>query len=206
MKSPVLTISSLIILVAGAVMCWLNGSVDILRATVLTVGAAFALGGIINLVGITVIRSHRKVNAFMGMVSWISGIGGILLGGFLLLCPETVIPYVVYLFGLLLVAGGLTLICLMAFAEKGISYNGYYYILPVLLLIDGVVLVSAESIYGNPARLVLLTGIGFIMFGISAFLNLTTIKVRQHAARKAGNDAEPSAEPADYDPEQEQQA
>lgn len=194
MKSPVLITSSIVMLIAGIVMCWFNGTVDILRATVITIGAAFAIGGIINLIGITVVRSKKKVNSLMGLVSWISGIGGIILGAYLLFFPDTIIPYVVYLFGLLLVAGGLTLICLMAFGEKGISYPGYYYILPVLILIDGIMVVSSDFIYENSHTLVLMTGIGFILFGISALLDLTTSGYKRHKMKKAA--AEAAAEPA----------
>lgn len=190
MKSPVLITSSIVILIAGIIMCWFNGTVDILRATVLTIGAAFAAGGIINLIGITAIRTKREVNQLMGLVSWISGIGGIILGGFLLLFPQTVIPYVVYLFGLLLVAGGLTLICLMAFGEKGISYPGYYYIPPVLILIDGIMVVSADFIYDNAHTLVLMTGAGFILFGISALLNLTTVRYKEKRLQAQNKEAQ----------------
>lgn len=189
MKSPVLTISALIILIAGIVICWFNGNVDILRTTVLTIGAAFAIGGIINLVGITVRRSRREVGALMSLVSWVSGIGGIILGGFLLLFPELVVHYVMYLFGIILLAGGLTLICLMTFGEKGIAFPGYYYILPVIILIDGIVVISADSVYDNPDRLVTFTGVGFILFGISAIMNLTTGAMQRRKAVAAAKEA-----------------
>lgn len=196
MKSPVLIISSIIMLIAGIVLCWFNGQVDILRLTVLVVGIAFVVGGLINLVGITAVRKKRKVNALLGMVSWISGIGGIILGAFLLIFPEMIIPYVVYLFGLLLVAGGLTLICLMPFGGKGIEYPGFYYILPALVMIDGVLIISNDAISNNPGRLVLFTGIGFIIFAVSALLNLTTRKIKVRAMEKAARIAEDTpAEP-----------
>lgn len=199
MKSPVLIITSLIILAAGIAMCWFNSSVDILRVTVLTIGTAFTLGGVINLIGISVSRHREKIGSLVSTMSWISGVGGIILGLFLLIFPEVIIPYLVYLFGALLVLGGVTLICLMAWGNKDVVYPGYYYILPVIILIDGIVIVSTDNIFSVPQRMVLFTGVGFILFGISSLLNLTSVKIQEHAVnvRKREQEKEQENKPED---------
>lgn len=194
MKSPVLIVSAVVILIAGIVMCWLNGRVDILHTTVLIIGAAFAVGGLINLIGITVSRRHRRVNALMSLVSWVSGIGGIILGGYLLFFPGSVTGYVAYLFGIILLAGGLTLVCLMSFSEKGIRFPGYFFILPVLIIIDGVVVLCTDSVKNIPDRLVIFTAVGFILFGVSAIMNLTSGSVQRRRNEKAALIAEENAD------------
>lgn len=170
MKSAGFILSNFILIAAGVILCVLNTRPDFLRTIVMIVGGAFVLAGLIN-VGAQLRHAHKKEgNSFSRFAGWFSGVGGVLLGCAMFFGPNLFVSIIAYVFAVLLILGGLTQIVLFAWAFRPYNFPGWLYVLPVLIIIDGVVIFFADAVRTNDATMTLLTGIGLILFGLGSFL------------------------------------
>lgn len=165
-------VSGFIMIIAGVMLCILNSHPDILTTIVKIVGGAFALAGVINII-IALVRRHRKSeNSMANATSWISGIGGTGLGCAMLFSPLFFTPILVFLFGAILLIGGAFQVIMLAWGYRPYVGNGWMFVMPVLEIIGGVIMICSETVrYNNPAML-LITGIGFIFFGLTSFMTI----------------------------------
>ena len=204
MKTTTGTIlSGFIMIIAGVVLCILNSHPNILITIVQIVGGAFALAGLINIV-IALVRRHRKSeNSMANAASWLSGIGGTGLGCAMLFSPLFFTPILVFLFGAILLAGGVFQVVMLAWGYRPYVGNGWMFVMPVLEIIGGVIMISSETVrYNNPAML-LITGIGFIFFGLTSFMTIIGVAGSKKAAGDhVVHEAIPVAEPTKSIPEE----
>lgn len=188
MKSTGIFFSSFIMIAAGIVLCLLNRTTDVLISIVEVAGWAFLAAGVINVV-IMLMRGKRKEDSsVMHIVGWVSGIGGLCLGLALILSPETFTSSLVYFFGGLLALGGLFQVIMLAWGFRPCSFAGWTYIMPVIEIIGGAVLLCSENVRANDSMMVLITGIGFILFGTTWIIALFYAARMKHLARKAGRE------------------
>ena len=175
MKNSGSILTSFVLIVAGVLLCILNGRSDLLHTIVKIVGAAFFVSGVINVFIMINHSSKRKGNSFSRIAGWLSGIGGVLLGLAMFFYPPLFTTVLVYLFGILLILGGIIQICIMAWGYKDASLSGWLYIVPVVLIVAGVIMICSDSLRVNASLMVIITGLGMILYGLNSFFGMIAV-------------------------------
>lgn len=190
MKTTGIILSSFIIIVAGVVLCILNSHPDILATIVKITGAAFALAGLLNIILMLMRRRKNKDNRTGRILGWISGTGGLLLGCAMMLSPLSFTPILVFVFGVLLILGGLSQTGMLTWGYKPYTPSIWMYVLPVLQIIGGVILICSDTVRTDNAAMLLITGIGFIFYGLTSFTIIIGVAGSKTNDRTAENKTE----------------
>lgn len=161
-KSDLLT--SIVVAVAGIVMICFYQRIDILAWIVILIGAMFLIPGIFSL-----ILGMRKRENGGSTTQVIAGIGASALGAIMVIMPEAFAGVIVYIFAALLVVGGIYHIVYIAWLSRPFVLPFYYYILPVLMIVAGIVLLTTNIRTLNNV-VVLITGISFVAWSLSSLL------------------------------------
>lgn len=195
MKNSGSILTSFILIVAGVLLCILNSRPDLLHTIVKVVGVAFFVSGVINVFIMINHSSKNKGNSFSRIAGWLSGIGGVLLGLAMFFYPPLFTTVLVYLFGILLILGGIVQICIMAWGYKDAALSGWLYIVPVILIVAGVIMISSDSLRVNASLMVIITGVGMILYGLNSFFAM--IAAANARSQKAIEPAKPEEKKAD---------
>lgn len=171
MKGKASIISNLAILAVGITMCLIFKRTDILRELVIIFGFIFLIPGIVELI-YALSSAGRRQNQFVMMTGWISAIGGITLGAVMLLTPQSFTSYMVYIFSFGLVVASLNQLYVIGYAYRPLRFPAWFYLIPTLVLIAGVVIVASPMLRYNDSIIVLITGIGLILIGVLAFMEI----------------------------------
>lgn len=190
MKTTGIILSSFIIIVAGVVLCILNSHPDILVTIVRITGTAFALAGLLNIILMLMRRRKNKDNQTGRILGWISGTGGLLLGCAMMLSPLSFTPILVFVFGVLLILGGLSQIYMLAWGYRPYKPSGWMYVLPVLQLIGGIIMICSDTVRTDNATMLLITGIGFIFYGLTTFTIIIGVAGSNKNSHTAENNTE----------------
>lgn len=192
--------TSFILIVAGVLLCILNSRPDLLHTIVKIVGVAFFVSGVINVFIMINHSSKNKGNSFSRIAGWLSGIGGVLLGLAMFFYPPLFTTVLVYLFGILLILGGIVQICIMAWGYKDAALSGWLYIVPVILIVGGVIMISSDSLRVNASLMVVITGVGMILYGLNSFFAM----IAAANSRSSHKAVEPATKPEEKEPERKQ--
>ncbi|MDD2437206.1 MAG: DUF308 domain-containing protein [Massilibacteroides sp.] len=134
----------------------------------IAIGVFFLLPGIISLLNYLVSDKDAR-SAFP-----VEAIGSVLLGIVLLLFPTFFISIIMYLLGILAIIGGGSLIYRLLSARKNRPVSFWYYVLPVLILLVGVlILMNPEQVAANTF---VIFGVVCILFGISLLINRNSFR------------------------------
>lgn len=171
-------ISSVLALAVGIALCVMWRRQDILRMIVYLVGGLFALTGFINLLVST--RRRRKNIAGSGstFIGTTSGIGGMCIGAAMILLPTFFVGIIVYALAVVLILAGLWHIYILGYGFAPIKFPGWFYIFPVVVLVEGVVILCAGSVRASADVVVLMTGIGIAIYGATSMLELAAAGMR----------------------------
>lgn len=199
MKNSGSILTSFILIVAGVLLCILNSRPDLLHTIVKIVGVAFFVSGVINVFIMINHSSKKKGNSFSRIAGWLSGIGGVLLGLAMFFYPPLFTTVLVYLFGILLVLGGIVQICIMAWGYKDASISGWLYIVPVILIVAGVIMICSDSLRVNASLMVIITGVGMILYGLNSFFGMIAV-----ANARSQKSVEQAKKPEEKKPEEKQ--
>lgn len=161
-KSDLFT--SIIVAAAGVVMICLYQRIELLSWIVILIGAMFAIPGIFSL--IMGMRSKEKGGS---TTQTLTGIGATALGAFMILMPESFTGILVFIFAGLLIIGGIYHIVFVAYLSRPFILPAYYYIIPVLMMIAGIVLLTTSVRTLNNV-VVLVTGISFVLWSVSTLM------------------------------------
>ncbi len=118
-------------LVIGLVLVlWPDAASDYI---VITIGILFMIPGLIGLINYFAVKSrHTVVRGFP-----IQSIGSLLFGLWLLIMPAFFADILMFVLGVLLMAGGIQQLVHLVVARRWIEVPGVFYILPVLIVIAG---------------------------------------------------------------------
>lgn len=92
---------------------------------------------------------------------------GIALGVWLVATPAFFIGFLAYAFAILLIIYGLYHICVLVWFCRPVAMPIWFYIIPVLLIVAGVVILGT-SVREIQATVILITGIGLVASGFSS--------------------------------------
>lgn len=187
---------SLLILAIGVALIVLFGRYDIPRMILTVCGIAFVVPAVISLLSLFSRSREGSVPAPARFFQLISSVGGLVLGICIMVMPETFRGLLVYLFGALLVVIGVYQVYLLSRKTRPGDYPSWTYIMPLLSLVAGVVMIATPSLHRveNEHWLLLVTGIGFIFFGLTSFIvSVYNFKKRREVKRAAKEEAQAPA-------------
>lgn len=143
-------------------------------------GLAFIVPGLVAI--ISYLRSDAEARRVM--LYPILGAGSILFGLVLIIWPHLFVDVLMYLLGaLLIVLAAIQLYTLWDMQRNKIQLSGLLYLIPVLLLADGIYICADGDKTAHQSLLIILTGSGLILY---ALLELVTAAL----VRKANKDAD----------------
>lgn len=148
-------------------------------SVVLAIGAlAFLLPGLVLLLSLIARRKEQPSRSatIMNLLTAICGIGAVAMGIVIFAIPDVFRRLLCYLFGAILLVCGSYQIDLMLRRNRATLYPTWLILAPILLVVGGLVIMTADIFKGeaNEKPMLLLTGIGFTIFGVSASSSATT--------------------------------
>lgn len=171
MKSTTNWLTSLIVLVVGILLIVWHTRVDILSWIIMAVGTMLIIPSLYSLIAALVRKSsNRREGDHSAPTSTIvASIGALVLGIWMLVAPGFFVGVLAFIFGGLLVLFGIFHILVVSVWSKPYILPWYFYILPVLLIIAGVVILCSDVRTLNDA-VVLITGISFVASSVCSIM------------------------------------
>lgn len=105
---------------------------------------------------------------FMSFGVVLTSVLGIALGIWLIVKPAFFIGFLAYAFAVVLILYGIYHLCVILWLCRPAKLPAYFYIIPLLLIIAGVVILCT-SVRHIQSAVILITGIGLIGAGLSSF-------------------------------------
>lgn len=194
------TLISFTALILGiVVLCYIGRPIT--NIVLFICGLAFVVPGILTLLGLSFKHSAENHSAADRALRFICGIGGLGLGVVVWCMPDVFRPLLVYLFGILLIAGGIHQCAQLSRKARAAQYPGWLIFGALVILVGGVVLIVVDFFhkpagvddYGNEKWVLLTTGIGAVIYGVNGLI-ITSYAYSQHRrdtkALKAAQKAE----------------
>ena len=161
-------ISSVLALAVGVTLCVMWKRQDILSLIIYLIGGLFLLTGLINLLVATRRRRKKVAGSGSTFIGTTSGIGGMCIGAAMLLLPAFFEGVIVY---------ALAVVLILAYGFSPIKFPGWFYILPIVVIVEGVVILCAGNVRSSADIVVLMTGIGIAIHGVNSMLELGAAKI-----------------------------
>lgn len=189
------TLISFTALILGiVVLCYIGRPIT--NIVLFICGLAFVVPGILTLLGLSFKHSAENHSAADRALRFICGIGGLGLGVVVWCMPDVFRPLLVYLFGILLIAGGIHQCAQLSRKARAAQYPGWLIFGALVILVGGVVLIVVDFFH-KPADsekwVLLTTGIGAVIYGVNGLI-ITSYAYSQHRrdtkALKAAQKAE----------------
>lgn len=163
--------TSLLILAAGILLlCYKQPSLDF---CVICLGGLLLASSVLNIaMQFAYSRQSKEDNSHHSLSSvWgtMTAIASGALGLWMLLAPSGFTTAMIYVFGAIMILGGVYLICIMLFVFKPVKFPGGFYILPSLVTICGIVMcvISPET---TKSVIVTVTAIAMIVYALGAII------------------------------------
>lgn len=180
------TLISFTALILGiVVLCYIGRPIT--NIVLFICGLAFVVPGILTLLGLSFKHSAENHSAADRALRFICGIGGLGLGVVVWCMPDVFRPLLVYLFGILLIAGGIHQCAQLSRKARAAQYPGWLLLGALVILVAGVVLIVVDFFhkpagvddYGNEKWVLLTTGIGAVIYGVNGLI-ITSYAYSQH--------------------------
>lgn len=180
------TLISFTALILGiVVLCYIGRPIT--NIVLFICGLAFVVPGILTLLGLSFKHSAENHSAADRALRFICGIGGLGLGVVVWCMPDVFRPLLVYLFGILLIAGGIHQCAQLSRKARAAQYPGWLIFGALVILVGGVVLIVVDFFhkpagvddYGNEKWVLLTTGIGAVIYGVNGLI-ITSYAYSQH--------------------------
>lgn len=178
-------LSNILLMAGGIVLCILFQKDNVLTTVVYILGALFTMTGCINVIIASQSHSKGSKGTFTTVIGWIAGIGGIGLGAAMLLTPHSFTGILVYVFSIGLIFAGLWHFFTLSYAFRPVKFPGWFYFLPLIILVGGVVILCSANIRDNIPVSVIMTGTGLIIFALTSFLENGYVSLIHHREKKA---------------------
>ena len=180
---------SIFMAILGLVLIYLCDQ-RLVGSVILYIGAlAFLIPGFVLLLSLIGRRKDpsSKSATVMNFLTGVCGVGAIAMGVVIFAIPDTFRPLLCYIFGVLLIICGAYQIDLMLRRNRSTLYPGWLILAPILLIVGGVVIMTAGYFKGvdNEKPMLFVTGIGFTLFGVIGLLISYYAVRRRHDTRKA---------------------
>lgn len=170
MNNKTSLLTSVIMAGVGIALIVLHNRVDILQWISILLGVMFIIPSLFAL-GITFFApaSQDVGDKNVKFSSIIAGLGGLGLGIAMCLIPSTFASIFIYVFAGVLIVAGIYHIIVVGFMSKTLIVPGYYYVIPALLIVTGLVIIFS-SLRTLNSVVVLITGIMLILSAVNSFM------------------------------------
>lgn len=160
----------------GIALIVLHNRVDILSWISVLIGIMFIIPSLFSL-GITFF-GHREPEKSVSVSTVIASLGGLGLGIAMCVASGTFAGIFVYVFAGILIVAGIYHIVFITWLAKPYVLPGWFYVIPVLLIIAGVVILFTSVRTLNDVA-VLITGIAFILSAVNSIIELVATRPQQ---------------------------
>ena len=176
MKYRSILLYSVLILVAGIILIIIH-NYDVFSALIITLGVVFIIPGVINLMVLPGSNNPKKNDTKRRsrqdiINGLISSTGSVILGITMIGWSNLYVKFLPIIFAILLIIGGCFHFCAIAMAFRPTKLPTWLYLFPSLLVIIGLVVIYMDKAVLLPHHIVLLTGIGFVVFAINTMFEL----------------------------------
>lgn len=181
--------SAILALIVGIAMVFFS---DIaLHTIVRIVGVLFITTAVLNIAFALGRQRDARKSQSPSSTAIISSAGTGILGVLMVFTPADMVSLMIYLFAISIALLGIYQIIILAYAYKPVSFPGWFYILPSLLVITGVVIciIGAQAV---GTLMIRITGIALITYAVATFLNI--IGLITFRRRLTKNNAKPEVE------------
>lgn len=193
MKSTTSLLTGILILAIGVILIICRNLITG-QGIVTVAGILFLLTGIVNIILYVTEKDEdgkRRNRGFAAIVGWLVSLATITLGLCMLIFTTTFNSMIAFLFGLLIVFGALMQLYAIVFGVRRVTaVPAWTYAFPVVMAGLGIAVFTQKTgTGGNDSVVMLLTGIGFLVFGLGAIV-LGAIISGAKALRKKAEEGE----------------
>lgn len=174
MKMRSKMMANFVILVAGVLLIVFHDR-QVLSTIIVMMGIAFIIPSAVNLVLMLTRQKGKSSQTQRGMMERamlaygvVASLGGIGLGVWMVVSPETLIGIVVYLFAAMMIIAGLYNVIMLSLGHRPVRFPLWMYIMPVLTVAAGVVILCTD-VKSIESTVVLMTGIAVTAFAVNRF-------------------------------------
>ncbi len=197
MKGKSSILSAVLILTLGVVLLIINKSLS--AAGIVTCGGVlFLLASVLNIFFYlnedTRHTSGRRTGGALSRIyGWITSVAGIILGLCMLLFEGVFVPLIPYIFGGLLLLGGVFHFYVISISYRPIVFPSWLYAIPALLVAVGVWICFLDATNPDNSLMIILTGSGLCLFSLGVFIEGIFIHSYNKSLRKSAGEASSSA-------------
>lgn len=157
----------------GVALIVLHDRVEILQWISIMFGIMFIIPSIFTL-GAMIYGRHRsdeekRTNSGVATAGTIAAIGGLGLGLAMCIVPDVFASIFAYVFAGVLIIAGIYHVSIVGYMSRTISLPGYFYVIPALLIVTGLVIIFTSLKTLNNV-VVLVTGIALIMSAVNSIM------------------------------------
>lgn len=167
-------VTSIIVAVAGIAMIVMHQRFAVMSWIVVLLGIVFIIPGVFSILMGTFSKTRKSTTAIF------TGIGATALGVIMCAMPGLFAEILVFIFGFLLIVSGVYHLCFVAWLSRPFILPFYYYILPVLLIVAGIVIMCTD-VRTVDSIVLLITGIAFLCSSFSSLVEW----IATHPSRKS---------------------
>lgn len=107
----------------------------------------------------------------------ISAFGALILGICMCAIPSVFVGIFIYVFAGLLILGGIYHLVFLGYVARAFKLSIGFYIIPIVLILTGIVILCT-SVDANASMIVLITGIGFLLFSVNSISEYIAVSSR----------------------------
>ncbi len=186
-------LTNVVLLLAGVLLIIFNNQPDLLDWVARIIGVMFLLPSIAYLMSVAMRHTPAsKTNDYLGVLP---AVGGLCFGIIMLAKPQLFSGVLSVFMGALLIVLGLFHVIYLFLSRKELTIKGWYYLLPLIVAVCGMLILFAEGVRNHENTVVLMTGICLLLFN---FTSLQEYLAERRARRYAPtlpriDDDDPSA-------------
>lgn len=190
MKTRTALIVSTLIMIAGIALTIVH-TMDVFTYVIIALGVVFILPALINMVMISTTNPNKpekktiKMQRFFGLIS---SAGSVIFGVTMIGWSNLFVQFLPMIFGIILILGGSFHLFTMALAFRPTRLPIWLYIMPLALLALGFSIIYIDKAILTPQYIVLMWGIGLIIFALNAWIELWFIHKISSVPAKNTND------------------
>ncbi len=186
MKSKSFTVGSIIVFAIGLIVCLIHNNQGVLNSLLLITGLLFLIPGVLNLLTLLDRRDKKpeasKPSGMALMINWVSTVAAIILGAMIVITPNSFQSEFLFIIGALLVLFAISLIYAMAVNLRAVKLPAWMYVMPGLVLVDGIVLACNFIKHENTQALMM--GLGLMVISIAFFITLIYVGAYNRSQKK----------------------
>lgn len=171
MKGKGGVIANVLVMISGIILILLHKREGILPGVIVIMGITFIVPSVLNVVMLLLHgrKNHGRMRQLTVVAGMVASLGGIALGLWMVLFPDTLVGLLVYLFAALLVVGGAYHLYMLLFGLRPLRFPLWMYVPPTLFVIAGAVLLGTD-IATIETYIVLIAGISMTVFACWSFI------------------------------------